>query len=124
MEAALVIGWQGEVIHRHQPSGRTIGSLPDDRHLWVEIWENRAHLLGVAHSHPGAGFPHPSQTDITTFKAIENALGRRLHWWITTQTHIGLWIWSPRAWSGYEAVEVIPPEWVETLHEISHYEGG
>jgi len=89
LEAGVVLDLDGNPIHWHAPKARTGGSLPDDKELdrddpdrlWPVLWENRNNLLGVAHSHPGGGIPGPSQTDVTTFSAIERALGR-LKWWI------------------------------------------
>lgn len=86
METGVVINTNGEPVHWHEPNGRSSGSLPDSRDLWNVLW--RAHrdgwLAGVAHSHPGAGIPHPSHEDTSTFVAIERALGRALSWWITS----------------------------------------
>jgi hypothetical protein len=86
IEVGAVIKKNGEVLHWHQPEGRTGGSIPDTRSLWDVLWENRDIVMGFAHSHPGSGIPLPSHTDVTTFAAIEAALGRRLFWWITSST--------------------------------------
>lgn len=88
MEAGVVVGTGGEALHWHLPPDRSGGALPDSRDLWDVIWENRDRLLGFAHSHPGSGFPSPSRTDVTTFIAIEKALGRRLFWWITSADEV------------------------------------
>lgn len=93
MEAGVVIVG-GEAVFWHLPPGRTGGSLPDSRDLWDVLWEHRADLDGFAHSHPGHGWPGPSQTDVTTFLAIERALGRRLKWWITSRTNMVLLAWT------------------------------
>jgi hypothetical protein len=86
MEAGVVINVHGEPIYWHTPANRSGGALPDSRELWDVLW--KAHtagwLAGVAHSHPGSGVPGPSQTDTSTFVAIESALGRSLSWWITS----------------------------------------
>ncbi len=79
-EAGVLIDLKGAPIYWHMPPGRSGGSLPDSRDLWDVIWENRANLSGFAHTHPGYGNPGPSQTDITTFQAIEAGLGKRLEW--------------------------------------------
>lgn len=76
------------VIYWHEPVGRTAGALPDDTTLWDRIWAHRANLLGFAHTHPGGGAPPaPSHEDLTTFIAIEHALGECLYWWIINETH-------------------------------------
>ncbi len=89
IEAAALIAKDGSVIHWHLPPGRTSGSIPDTRDLWEVIWENRENVLGLAHTHPWNGAPYPSETDLTTFDAIERALGRRLVWWVVTFDHVG-----------------------------------
>lgn len=86
IEAGVVISINHEPIFWHEPGGRSGGALPDSRTLWDVLWQ--AHrdgwLSGFAHSHPGSGLPGPSQEDLSTFVAIENALGRPLNWWITS----------------------------------------
>jgi proteasome lid subunit RPN8/RPN11 len=85
IEAGVIINTSGEPIHWHEPR-HSSGAIPDSRTLWDVIW--KAHvdgwLRGVAHSHPGSGVPRPSQEDLSTFVAIESALGRPLSWWITS----------------------------------------
>lgn len=93
METAVVLDRDWHPIHFHTPSGRTGGSLPDSHDLWEVLWTNRGNLLGVAHSHPGGGVPGPSQTDVTTFAAIEAALGVRLIWPIVTSDFAGAFVW-------------------------------
>ena len=84
IETGVVINVDGEAIYWHQPPGRTAVSIPDTRLLWDVLWEYRKTLWGFAHSHPGSGIPKPSLTDLSTFLAIEQALGRHLSWWITS----------------------------------------
>jgi hypothetical protein len=94
MEAGLVFDRQGNPIHWHLPPDRSAGMLPDSRQLWEILWENRARLGGVAHTHPWDGPPGPSGTDVTTFAAIEAALGRRLIWPIVTFSAVGYFAWT------------------------------
>jgi hypothetical protein len=120
MEAGAVIGSDGEVIFWHSPDGRHGGALPDSRELWDVLWENRASIRGFAHSHPGSGVPGPSYTDVTTFAAVEAALGRRLTWWITSSDCTSVVQWCGPDKLSYGGVQVIPePEWVERLRELS-----
>lgn len=86
IETGAVINVNGDVIHWHLPPGRSGGSLPDSGQLWDVLWQAQQHgwLAGFAHTHPGRGVPGPSQTDVSTFVAIENALGRNLKWWIAS----------------------------------------
>ena len=85
IEAGVIISTNGEPLYWHEPR-HSSGALPDSRALWDHIW--KAHqdgwLAGFAHSHPGSGVPGPSDTDISTFVAIEQAIGRPLSWWITS----------------------------------------
>jgi hypothetical protein len=83
-EAAMVIRRDGIVSYEHIPPGRTAVSLPDSQTLWDHIWATREDVAGVAHLHPGGGMPSPSHEDATTFRAVEQALGRQLDWWILT----------------------------------------
>jgi hypothetical protein len=85
-EAGVVIDIHGEPLYWHLPVNRSMGSLPDSRSLWDVLWnaEMDGVLAGFAHSHPGTGTPQPSHEDLTTFRAIEDGLGRELKWWITS----------------------------------------
>jgi len=84
IETGAVITAAHDVLYWHEPGGRSSGALPDSRTLWDVLWQ--AHrdgwLAGFAHTHPGNGMPGPSQEDLSSFVAIENALGRPLNWWI------------------------------------------
>lgn len=122
MEAALVIGWMGRVLYKHAPPDRSVGSLPDSRDLWDVIWENREHLAGVAHSHPGSGDTGPSHTDLTTFAAVEAALGKRLAWWITTSDRVALVWWDGPNRLDYVQKSVDDPQWISELRSISGYQ--
>ena len=118
-EAAVVIGLDGEPIYWHVPEDRSGGAIPDSVDLWEILWENRDNLLGVAHSHPGGGVPGPSHTDITTFRAVEAGLGKKLFWWITSSDKVAVFrTVSPEELS----YKVLPeePSWVAELRELSH----
>jgi len=116
MEAGVVIDRDGEPIHWHVPAGRTAGSLPDSRELWDVLWSNRDRLAGVAHSHPGGGIPGPSHEDVTTFSAVELALGRRLDWWITSADAVVVLRWQGPDKYDYRAERVDPePAWTARL---------
>jgi hypothetical protein len=83
-EVALVFDEKGKALYWHEPYGRSQSWLPDSRELWDVLWQNRATLGGVAHTHPWHGRSLPSSTDVTTFLAIETALGKQLLWPIIT----------------------------------------
>ncbi len=93
-EAAVVVDLEGQPIFWHLPPDRGLAYLPDSRLLWDILWANRKNLLGVAHSHPGSGPPSPSWTDVTTFAAIEEGLGIRIVWWITTEDMCRAYVWT------------------------------
>lgn len=84
IETGVVVSTYHEPIFWHEPGGRSSGALPDSRTLWDVLWQaNRdGWLSGFAHTHPGGGMPGPSQEDLSSFVAIENAIGRPLNWWI------------------------------------------
>jgi hypothetical protein len=124
MEVGAVIAKDGSVIHWHLPPNRTSVALPDSRSLWDILWENRARLAGFAHSHPGSGLPGPSYTDVTTFAAIESALGVRLDWWITSTDHLIGLKWKgpgPHEYVGWEIQkECEPRTWIAELRRLSY----
>jgi hypothetical protein len=125
IEAGVVIDLNGEPIHWHLPPGRSGGSLPDSRNLWDVLWDNREHIAGFAHSHPGSGVPGPSHTDVTTFAAIEAALGRRLKWWITSSEHVIVLHWEGPSKHTYKQTQLNKdPSWVVELRRLSETEAG
>lgn len=124
IEAGVVVGEGRQPIHWHLPEGRTSGSLPDSRELWDVLWENRQDLRGFAHSHPGSGEPSPSQEDVTTFAAVEAALGRRLCWWITSSDTLVAFHWAgPDRYNyrGFIIQDTAEPAWVRELRKHSNY---
>jgi hypothetical protein len=52
-------------------------ALPDSRRRWEAIWDHRAELDELAHSHPHGPLAFSSE-DETTMKALESALGKEL----------------------------------------------
>jgi hypothetical protein len=121
MEAGVVVDHHGNALHWHLPEGRSGGSLPDSRELWDVIWDNRTRISGIAHSHPGRGIPGPSHTDVTTFAAVEAALGCRLNWWITSEDHVVVCRWEGPDKLSYKPTRIAPePGWVLPLREASH----
>jgi hypothetical protein len=115
-----VIGRNGEPLFWHTPKERTGGSLPDSRQLWDVLWENRNTILGFAHSHPGIGIPGPSYTDVTTFAAVEAALGCRLAWWITSDNAVSIVGWHGPDKLSYGVVPLgWEPAWAAELRRLS-----
>lgn len=121
-EAGVLIDTDGRAIYWHLPHDRSMGALPDSRNLWDVIWENRDRISGYAHSHPGSGTPGPSYEDVTTFAAIEAALGCRLQWWITSSDTLVLVSWAgPEKLSYKGSTCRAEPEWVGALRDASNY---
>jgi hypothetical protein len=122
IEAGVLVGMDCEPIYWHLPVDRSGGALPDSRELWEVIWENRANILGFAHSHPGSGEPGPSDTDLTTFAAVESGLGRRLVWWITSADQFIELCWvGPGKLDYAKGPALYEPTWMGELRGKSYY---
>lgn len=93
VEAGVLINKKGLPFYWHEPRDASAVLLPDSERLWSVIWQHRKRVKGFAHSHPGKGTPAPSHTDLTTFQAIEAALGRRLTWWICSEDELIMVSW-------------------------------
>jgi hypothetical protein len=122
IEAGVAVDRNGNPLFWHLPEGRTSGSIPDSRTLWQVLWDafKEDTLLGVAHSHPGSGVPEPSYTDVTTFAAIEAALGTRIYWWITSDTDVVRLEWRGPDKLTYAATIVDEePSWADELRRLS-----
>ena len=122
METAVVLGRGWRPLYYHAPHGRTGGSLPDSHVLWSFLWEHRADIVGVAHSHPGGGVPSPSGTDVTTFSAIERGLGVRLVWPIATTDFVAAFAWKgpgPLVYAPWPLTREMKALWVEDLLRLS-----
>jgi hypothetical protein len=120
-EVALVFDKDGKTIAFH--GGQSAGSIEDSPDLWTILWENRKRLGGVAHTHPWDGDAWFSQTDVTTFRAIDNALGKNLLWPVVTFTNVTFFQWhrmfgDPLNYRGYK-VPPIELEDIEKLREMS-----
>lgn len=125
IEAGVVVDKSGDALFWHHPDGRSGGSLPDSRTLWQALWDafQAGTLRGFAHSHPGSGVPGPSYTDVTTFAAIEDALGR-LDWWIVSEDRVVLLRWAgPDRLSYRSTILTEVPSWIVELRRLSQYEG-
>lgn len=121
-EVGVVVGLDGTALHWHLPPDRSAGALPDSVDLWEVLWTRRQEVLGIAHSHPGAGVPVPSWTDLTTFAAIEAGLGRRLRWWITSADELIELRWVGPNKLDYQAHAVDDREfpWVGELRRLTY----
>jgi len=72
-EVCYLVGTAGRVLW--SDAGTSPAALPDSRARWEAIWDLRAELVEIAHSHPVGplGFSHE---DETTMVALAAALGR------------------------------------------------
>lgn len=123
LETAVLIDLQGNPLYWHTPLGRSSVFLPDSRDLWEVIWEHRHTLAGIAHSHPGGGAPWPSWEDLTTFAAVEDGLGQRLVWWITTRDQLDAFVWRGPHQHHYARIPAqgsAHHNWLEELRQRSH----
>jgi hypothetical protein len=119
IETAAVFDLDGNVIHWHLPPGRAGGWIPDSRNLWDVLWENRERLGGVAHTHPWHGEAWPSGTDVTTFAAVEAALGLRLVWPIVTMTEVRTFRWVGPGKHDYKPVPFLKSDDIFDLRRLS-----
>lgn len=124
VEAGVIVAWDSHPLYFHTPPGRSAVALPDSVDLWEMFWKHRDELAGFAHSHPGTGLPQPSHTDITTFRAIESALGRRVEWWIISEDTVAYCRWmrrvrsEPGTWIAERSTAVYP--WLDKLRRLSY----
>ena len=72
-EVLYLVGAGGAVLWRD--SGESAVAIADSRARWEAIWERRAELVEIAHSHP-VGPRAFSSEDETTMAALAAALGR------------------------------------------------
>jgi hypothetical protein len=129
IEAGVLLGLNNSVITWHTPNERSVVKLPESRDLWEIIYDNKDTVTGFAHTHPGDGSPGPSHTDITTFIAIENALGKHLNWFILSSDSQVLCLFdnemneSPKDIITIEIhdQDIINMTWMSKLRELSHY---
>jgi hypothetical protein len=123
LETAVAVDRSGLPLYWHCPMGRSSAFLPDSRTLWDVMWTHRGSLLGVAHTHPGSGPTRPSWTDLTTFAAVEAALGKRLIWWIASETHLAAFSYIGPGEHDYARCTLEPgdgDDWLDHLRDLSY----
>lgn len=123
LEAGVVLNSNFEPIYWHLPVGRSSVYLPDSRDLWEVFWENRNNLSGFGHSHPNSGPTLPSWEDITTFSALDLALGRKLNYWIISTDQVCLFKHFGPDKYNYKIVEQDEDTnhvWLEQLRKYSY----
>jgi hypothetical protein len=87
-------------------------ALPDSRARWEAIWSRRSELVELCHSHP-LGPEAFSAEDVSTMKALDDALGRRLRFSLVTPERYLVRTSS----DGVELAEA--PAWVAALRAAS-----
>ncbi|MEO5366967.1 MAG: hypothetical protein H7831_11600 [Magnetococcus sp. WYHC-3] len=119
LEVAVIIGLDDQILFLQQGSNAV--HIPDSFDLWDYIWKNKDNIKGVAHSHPGTGRPQPSYEDLTTFSAVELALGKRLNWWITSMTYLFKFVWiGPDKYDYLGEIVEKNPFWLSILKNRSY----
>jgi hypothetical protein len=109
-EVCFLIGQNGEVLWDDASDSPV--ALHDSRTRWLAIWERRAQLAEIAHSHPigPLGF---SEEDRTTMIALRSALGQQLRFSVVAPNGVV-------ADTGTEQIRVEPePLWAARLRESS-----
>jgi hypothetical protein len=82
-EVFFLIGAGGEVLWRDTADSPL--ALPDSRARWEAIWAHRAVAVELCHSHP-LGPEDFSAEDVSTMRALDAALGKRLRCSLVTPT--------------------------------------
>lgn len=124
-EIGVVLGVDNKPIYWHVPES-TPGAIPDSRALWLFLIEHKNEVTGFAHTHSGKGYPAPSYTDSTTFKAIELGLGKSLNWYILSEDKQTLCLRNSGTLVVIEInqeyiISDTNKEWMKKLRELSDY---
>jgi hypothetical protein len=90
----------------------TAAALADSRVRWEAIWERRAEVDAIAHSHPHGPLAF-SGTDRTTMAAIDVALGRPLLYLVVAPDGV------LASRDGVERKEEPEPAWADRLRAES-----
>jgi hypothetical protein len=114
-EVCFLLGRDGTVLWCDL-SG-SAAALADSRARWEAIWRHRAELTGIAHSHPN-GPARFSAEDLTTMAALDDALGRRLCYWVVTGDKV-----LRRTAEGAILELDLEPPWVSALRAASGLTG-
>ena len=109
-EVCLLIGREGTVLWSDESDSPLL--LPDSRERWEAIWQLRAELEEVAHSHPEGplGF---STEDESTMSALTSALGRPLRFSVVAPGGMVARV------DGRDVLVVQEPWWAEPLRRAS-----
>lgn len=125
-EVAMIFDQKGHVIFWLSPNDSSGCYIPDSQVLWDRVWRNRDRVGGIAHTHPWTGRACPSNTDVTTWSAIERGLGKNLLWPIVTMTEVryfvrnvltGEYVETPSTFEGSH-------DWQEAIEELRRLSQG
>ena len=111
-EVLFLLNGEGEVLWSDVG---TASALADSRQRWEAIWERRAVLAAVAHSHPGGPLAF-SGVDRTTMSALDDALGRPLRYLVVAPDG------TVASCGGVEETVEPEPAWAEKLRAESGME--
>ena len=78
-EVCFLLGEAGEILWAD--ASDSPAALPDSRARWEAIWSRRDELVAIAHSHPIGPSAFSSEDD-STMAALDDALGRRLRYFV------------------------------------------
>jgi hypothetical protein len=92
-ETIVVFDTTGKAIYWHDKDASS-GYVPDSDDLFDMMWENKDRLGGFAHTHPWNGEAIPSGIDLSTYRDLELALGKRLVWPVVSFTEVTLVFWD------------------------------
>lgn len=111
VEVLFLIDHAGRVLWSDASSSPV--ALPDHRGRWEAIWQHRAELAEIAHSHPVGPLAFSSE-DEETMAALTDALGRAPVFSVVTPEAM-----VRRQGGGDERV-VDEPWWASLLRRASH----
>ena len=101
-EVCFLIG-RGDAI-LYSDASDSPAALPDSRSRWEAIWQHRAELEAIVHSHP-VGPSVFSAEDESTMEAVDSALGRSMRYCVVAP-HVTI----SRVGSG-DALQLHPEPW-------------
>ncbi|MBK5293864.1 MAG: Mov34/MPN/PAD-1 family protein [Acidobacteriia bacterium] len=114
-EVCYIVSADGNILWRDDG---TTHAIADSRARWEAMWNCRAELAEIAHTHP-AGPLAFSNEDETTMQAIWAALGRDVIFSVVTPTAMI----RTSARGGVEHVKD-EPGWVRAIRSASELSGG
>jgi len=126
MEIIVVFDTTGKAIYWHDKDASS-GYVPDSDDLFDVMWENKDRLGGFAHTHPWDGEARPSSIDLTTYRDLDKAFGKRLVWPVISFTDAVLVFWTKfpdEPGEGYviadfDYLEEFEFDWVDELRRRS-----